>query len=50
MDIRLYGKYGLSGLLIVFGYLFYDKNMVVSIILEVIGVISAILLILFYNE
>lgn len=50
MVIKLYGKYGLAGLLIIVGYLFYDKNLLMSIIIEAIGVLLALLLILSYEE
>lgn len=40
--IRLVGSYGLAGSIIWIGYLFWDKNVVVSIILLIIGICLAI--------
>jgi hypothetical protein len=48
--IKLYGKYGLAGLIMVIGYLFYDKSQMTSILLEIIGVILASGLIIFAIE
>jgi hypothetical protein len=38
-NIKLVGQYGLTGLLLIIGYLFYDKNQAVSIIVLAIGII-----------
>ncbi len=49
-EIKLYGKYGLAGLIIVVGYLFYDKNQMTSILLEIVGAILASGLIIVAKE
>jgi len=46
--IKLVGTFGLVGLIIYVGYLFYEKNQIISIILLVVGLILAIFLL--YSE
>ena len=43
--IKLTGQFGLTGLIIYIGYLFYDKNFLISILLLSIGIILSILII-----
>ncbi len=40
--MKLVGVYGLTAFLIYVGYLFYDKNPIISIALVIVGVIIAI--------
>lgn len=44
-EIRLAGLFGLSGLICYLGYLFYDKDKLVSYSLLLIGIVLAILII-----
>ena len=46
--IKLIGLTGLAGFFIYIAYLFYDKNISISILLLVVGISLAIYL--FYNE
>ena len=44
--INLAGKYGLSGLFIIIGYFYYDKNQGVSFIISMFGIILAFIIII----
>jgi membrane protein YdbS with pleckstrin-like domain len=45
IDIKLVGRYGLAGLLLIIGYLFYEKSIPISLILLVFGLALIIILI-----
>ena len=50
IDLKLYGAYGLSGFMMLVGYLFYDKSTQWSAVLEFCGIILACWLIFAYKK
>jgi len=48
--IRLAGAFGIIGVIIYVGYLFYEKNQIVSVILLVVGLALAIFVVIMETE